>query len=214
MDSAEELFSKHGPNGVALRAVVDHARANIAAINYYFGSKEALFDAVVARSIERLALGLGSALTAAAAGSAGAPPVEDIIAAFLRGGLSSELKGYLRLRTWMGLVDPQRAAELLALHFDAVTDRYLAALGNRMPALSRAELGWRLYLITAALVFTAFDANRLESLTGGEARASDTAAVIAHVAPLLANGIGSNHAPPVKPKAAKPKRAKSRGGSD
>jgi AcrR family transcriptional regulator len=189
LDAAEELFSKYGPHGVALREVVDHAKANIAAVNYYFGSKDELFDEVVARSIQRLAVELVVALDETERSRKGNLTLEDILASFLRGGLRGELRVYFRLRTWMGLVNPTRATELLAEFFDPMTSRYADALGAVLPALSRAELGWRLYLVSGALLFTAFDANRLGALTGGEVQSTDTAAVIGNLVPLLADGM-------------------------
>jgi AcrR family transcriptional regulator len=189
LGAAETLFSKYGPHGVALREVVDEAKANIAAVNYYFGSKDELFDEVVARSIQRLAGELVAALDETARGRKGDLTLEDILASFLRGGLRGELRVYFRLRTWMGLVNPTRATELLAEFFDPMTSRYADALGVVLPALSRADLGWRLYLVSAALLFTAFDANRLGALTGGKVQSTDTAAVIGNLVPLLADGM-------------------------
>jgi AcrR family transcriptional regulator len=189
LDAAETMFSKYGPHGVSLREIVDHAKANIAAVNYYFGSKDELFDEVVARSIGRLAGELVAALDETAQDKRGDLTLDDILASFLRGGLRAELRVYFRLRTWMGMVNPTRATELLAEFFDPMTNRYVDALGAVLPALSRAELGWRLYLVSAALLFTAFDANRLGALTGGKVQSSDTAAVIANLVPLLADGM-------------------------
>jgi AcrR family transcriptional regulator len=189
LDAAEALFSQYGPHGVALREVVDQAKANIAAVNYYFGSKDELFDEVVARSIQRLASELVAALDETARGQKGDLTLEDILGSFLRGGLRGELRVYFRLRTWMGMVNPTRATEMLAEFFDPMTSRYADALAAVLPELSRADLGWRLYLVSAALLFTAFDANRLGALTGGKVQSTDTAAVIGNLVPLLADGM-------------------------
>lgn len=209
LEAAEELFSSSGPHGVSLREVVDLAKVNIAAVNYYFGSKDQLFDEVVARSIGRLATGLAAAMRDTARAHPSDVRLEDVIGAYLRGGLGSEPQAYLRLRTWMALVDAERAAELLALHFDPIMRQYIGALGGVLPKLSKIELGWRLYLITAALLFTAFDANRLETLTEGKARSTDVETVIAHLVPLLADGIRQEKAAPRKARSVR--RAKTRG---
>ena len=55
LDVAERLFAEHGFDAVSLRAITTDAGANLAAVNYYFGSKEALIEAVVARLVEPLA---------------------------------------------------------------------------------------------------------------------------------------------------------------
>jgi len=56
---ATELFAERGYDGTSVRSITDRARANLGAITYHFGSKDALyeavFEAVVAPSHERLA---------------------------------------------------------------------------------------------------------------------------------------------------------------
>jgi len=43
---SEELFAKHGFNGTSTRMIAEQSGVNIAMINYYFGSKEALYTAI------------------------------------------------------------------------------------------------------------------------------------------------------------------------
>lgn len=45
--AALELFSEHGLGGASVRDICARAKANIAAVNYYFGGKDALYAAVV-----------------------------------------------------------------------------------------------------------------------------------------------------------------------
>src|SRR3954447_24324365 len=47
LDTAERLFAEHGYQATTMRAVTTEAAANIAAVNYHFGSKQALLEAVV-----------------------------------------------------------------------------------------------------------------------------------------------------------------------
>ncbi|MFN2316781.1 MAG: TetR/AcrR family transcriptional regulator [Gemmatimonadales bacterium] len=44
---ARELFARHGYDGTSVRMITDQAAANLGAISYHFGSKEALYAAVV-----------------------------------------------------------------------------------------------------------------------------------------------------------------------
>ncbi len=46
--TARELFARHGYDGTSVRMITDQAGANLGAISYHFGSKEALYVAVVA----------------------------------------------------------------------------------------------------------------------------------------------------------------------
>lgn len=47
LQAAGELFAEYGLEGASIRAIAEKANANIAAINYHFGSKESLFLAVL-----------------------------------------------------------------------------------------------------------------------------------------------------------------------
>ncbi len=49
MDSAETLLAEHGINGVSLREILRDAQANPAALNYHFGSKDGLIQAILDR---------------------------------------------------------------------------------------------------------------------------------------------------------------------
>ena len=51
LDSAEHLFSLNGFHNTSMRSITGHANVNLAAINYHFGSKEALLQAVIKRRI-------------------------------------------------------------------------------------------------------------------------------------------------------------------
>ena len=49
LDAAEQLFAERGYGATSLRAVIDAAGVNQAAIHYHFGGRERLFGAVVDR---------------------------------------------------------------------------------------------------------------------------------------------------------------------
>src|SRR4030095_2343978 len=51
LDAAESLFAEHGVQAASLRAITQQAGANLAAVNYHFGSKEGLVRAVFSRRI-------------------------------------------------------------------------------------------------------------------------------------------------------------------
>src|SRR6516162_4097843 len=51
LDAAERLFAQHGFDGTSIRAIVDEAKVNLAAVHYHFRSKDALLEAVLTRRI-------------------------------------------------------------------------------------------------------------------------------------------------------------------
>ena len=52
--TAGKLFAERGFGGTSIRDIAKVARTNLGAINYHFGSKEALFAAVIQEKIEPL----------------------------------------------------------------------------------------------------------------------------------------------------------------
>jgi len=63
LDAAEEVFAQQGFDGASVREITRRAKVNLGAITYHFGSKAALFGAVVQRAQQ----GLLEAIEAAAA---------------------------------------------------------------------------------------------------------------------------------------------------
>src|SRR5215470_3442420 len=84
LDAAERLFADHGFKGASIRAIVEAANVNLAAVHYHFRSKEALLEAVLTRRISVVnEARLRQLDQAEAAAAPHAPPVEQILRAFI-----------------------------------------------------------------------------------------------------------------------------------
>src|ERR1700733_8374523 len=84
LDSAEKAFADGGYAATSLRSIMAGAGVNVAAIHYYFRSKDALLEAVLMRRMEaanRERLKLLQEYEATLAGAR--PAVEEILRAFL-----------------------------------------------------------------------------------------------------------------------------------
>jgi len=82
LDAAEELFANLGYAGTTLREVADQANVTQALINYYFGSKYGLFEAVFMRRSQIISQQRIENLARLQA-KPGKPKVRDIVQAFL-----------------------------------------------------------------------------------------------------------------------------------
>lgn len=79
LSAAETLVARDGFASVSIRDITGAAGANVAAVNYHFGSREGLMDLVVARILEPLC----AARTKALEGLGKAAPAEAIVRAYV-----------------------------------------------------------------------------------------------------------------------------------
>lgn len=161
LKAAEQLFLDHGYDGTSARMITTAARANLAAVNYHFGGKEGLFQAMLARRLdalheERLAL-LGAYQRIA---GARALSCERILSALFvpalrlardprRGG-----PDFLRL-LGRAYVDPSPALRtFLSERYAPSIARFKDAFGRALPGIAPRELTWRLHFMMGALAYT------------------------------------------------------------
>ena len=72
--TAEELFATRGIDAVSVRDITEAAGANIAAVNYHFGSRRGLIDAIVERHADALGTPARRAARRARRGRSGRRP--------------------------------------------------------------------------------------------------------------------------------------------
>ncbi len=65
LEAGSELFAELGFDGASVRAITARADANLGAITYHFGTKEAFYDAVIDRMVRGLADAIMAALDTA-----------------------------------------------------------------------------------------------------------------------------------------------------
>ena len=197
LDAAEALFMEHGYEATSLRAITAAAAVNLAAVNYHFGSKEELFQAVLTRRLDPMNQARLELLTRFEAKAAPAPlPCERILLALLfpalelardrrRGG-----KDFLRL-LGRAYADPAPfIRRFLSLQYAEIIARFKAAFGRALPQLPRKELSWRLHFIMGALSYTlaATDALKLIAELNPQQTPNDEI-LLRRLAPFLLAGL-------------------------
>ena len=83
LDAAEELFSKHGLNGVTLKDVANKVSVHTTLMHYYFKDKASLFEAVFARRANVTSQRRMEALNRYEEEAGDNPTVEGALRAFL-----------------------------------------------------------------------------------------------------------------------------------
>jgi len=86
LDAAESLFARRGYHATSMRNITSLAKVNLAAVNYHFGSKDALLDAVFERRLiplNEIRLEALRKVSAEAEKKNRKPLVKDIFRAFI-----------------------------------------------------------------------------------------------------------------------------------
>jgi AcrR family transcriptional regulator len=161
LDAAETLFMEHGYEATSLRSLTTAADVNLAAVNYHFGTKEELFQAVLTRRLDPMNQRRLELLTRFESESAPKPlPCDRILSALLvpalalardpaRGG-----SNFLRL-LGRAYADPAPfIRQLLSDQYAEMITRFKAAFARALPQMPRKELSWRLHFIMGALSYT------------------------------------------------------------
>jgi AcrR family transcriptional regulator len=82
LDAAEQLFAEHGFDGASVRDIASTAGCNIAAVNYYFGSKDKLYTEVWRRQLVQMRDTRLQAIEQVMSESNGKPSLEDLLKSF------------------------------------------------------------------------------------------------------------------------------------
>ena len=160
LDAAEPLFAERGFESVSVRDITQLAKANVAAINYHFGTREGLIAWVVARHLpplndERL-VRLES--LERKGGAAKAAPMEEVLDAWVRpvvgivrkSGLSERL--CCKLLGRMLAMQGEGFSQAMAEHRRVVNERFARALAKSLPTVAPEELAWRMHFVLGGLV--------------------------------------------------------------
>jgi len=160
LDAAERLFAERGVDAVSVRAVNAGAGANVAAVHYHFGSKEALVEAVLRRRMD--ALGARRLAMLAALPTADAPAVRAVMEALVLplAELSIEPTGAGRAYVRVLAALQGGGAHTRALLGAAFTPQFApfdAALARALPDLAEPLRHFRLALVGTLVVQTLAD---------------------------------------------------------
>lgn len=166
---AEQLFAERGYNAVSLRTITGDAGVNIAAVHYHFGTKEALLRAIFEAHAQTLSAQRREQLDAVLARHPeGAPPVREILAAFLRPAMqlarSAEGAVFNRLSAVCS-ADPDPIVKhiVFGVH-DAVAQPFVQALRRACPRLDGPEFFLRVQCVFGSMMYIRADNQRVDRL--------------------------------------------------
>lgn len=197
LDAAEELFMEHGFEATSLRLITTAAGVNLAAVNYHFGSKEELFQAVLTRRLDPMNRDRLQLLSAYEAAAAGKPlSCEKILAAMFSPALKLARdheqggKNFLKL-LGRAYADPAPfIREFLSHQYGEMIMRFRAAFAAGLPHIPREDLSWRLHFVMGALSYTLAGSDVLKSIGQFHPEeATNDELLLQRLAPFLAAGL-------------------------
>ncbi|PAU79011.1 TetR/AcrR family transcriptional regulator [Halomonas salipaludis] len=160
LDTAEVLFAERGFAETSLRNITSKAKVNLAAVNYHFGSKKALIQAVFARYLDPFTERFHAALDELETEYAGRViPLEVLLESMAKTVLDvpaerNSLKVFMRL---LGLAYSQAQGHLrryIQDHYGSVFSRFSELVRKATPELPEAERFWRLHFVLGTVIFT------------------------------------------------------------
>jgi AcrR family transcriptional regulator len=197
LDVAESLFMEHGFEATSLRQLTTAAGVNLAAVNYHFGTKEELFQAVLTRRLDPMnqqRIGLLDELEREAAGK----PIacERILSAMLIPALRLSRdeehsgKNFLRL-IGRAYADPAPfIRHFLSDQYAEMISRFKEAFLLTLPHLTRQELTWRLHFVMGALSYSLAGTDVLKLLAQAmPGELNDDEVLLERLAPFLVAGL-------------------------
>ncbi len=157
LDTAEALFAEKGFAETSLRAITSRAKVNLAAVNYHFGSKKALIQAVFARYLDPFCEEFNKELASLEKKSE--VSLEELLEVLARCTVNvpatkGSLSVFMRL---LGLAYTQAQGHMrryLQEHYGQTFLRFTNLLKLSSADLPDAERFWRIHFMLGAVVFT------------------------------------------------------------
>jgi AcrR family transcriptional regulator len=172
LDAAEELFSLHGYDGVTIRQVAKKAGVDVALPNYYFSSKQGLYEAVFSRRALILNDMRAKALRLV---TTNPEHPEKTIEALLRAFVDPiALKHAHADRGWRHycrLVAQVNSSSVLSPmmtdHFDLLAHELIKGLRQVLVSVPDKDLYWAYHCLSGALTLTMASTGRIDQLSKG-----------------------------------------------
>ncbi len=165
MDAAELLFAERGIDGTSIRAITETASANIAAVNFHFGGKAGLIEAMFKRRLEPLAQKRLKRLEAAQAANTPASTAA-VLDAFMEPLLElveqpdRNTQAFARLFARTVIEPTQAIQQIFGGKLSAYSETFLSAFHAALPHLERTELVLRLGFAIGAIAHALSDPTR------------------------------------------------------
>lgn len=196
LDAAEQLFAERGFAETSLRTITTRARVNLASVNYHFGSKKSLIQAVFDRFLQDFTKELSLELMTLEQLEPVQLEAEKLLNALIKPLLSLNSRRENAISIFMRLLG-RAYAETQGHLRRYVTDKYGHVLvrfthlfQKGYPSLTIDQIFWRLHYMLGSMIFTLGGSEALRQISQADFnRDLGVEDVIKEMVPFLAAGM-------------------------
>lgn len=211
------LIAESGYSAVSIRRICQEAGVNLALMNYHFGSKAQLLEAIFRRwggGVNSARVRLLNELEARHVD--GLIPIDELLDAYISPSLKAshtDLEDELHFIRLSGRVATDPAPEVMeaiSAAYDEAGATFIRLLRKACSHLTTEEFLWRFVFLIGAMVYTRAETGRVESLAskiGFPARKTSVHNASKYLIPFLTAGL---NAPSVDKHVRRPERADKR----
>lgn len=196
--AAEKLFSEHGFEQTSLRQITSEAEVNLASVNYHFGSKKALIQAVMARYQSVFMPALAEQLHQLQNSGASTVRTDDVLACVmlpliaLRQVRADGPVIYLRLLGYAYSEIQGHLRKFIMTHYGEIMHEFFQMIQQANPSVCPNTLFWRLHFSLGAMLFAQTSGQALREIAaadfGEETQAEES---LLKLLPFVAAGISA-----------------------
>ncbi|WP_299178487.1 TetR/AcrR family transcriptional regulator [uncultured Neptuniibacter sp.] len=195
--AAEALFAEQGFTETTVRQITSRADVNLAAINYHFGSKKGLIQAVAEKFLTPLCIELESMLDQRLSVSdAGQITLEELLEMLMRALLivnrdnDNALSVFMRLLELSYMKNQEELRSFLMSRYQSKLQPFIQSLRQDSAPMEDDEFFWRLHFLLGSITFTLSNFNTLHAIEKREFHSGAEVENILHrMIPVLSAGL-------------------------
>ncbi|MFZ8199896.1 TetR/AcrR family transcriptional regulator [Alteromonas portus] len=195
LDAAEYLFSQSGFTQTSMREITARAEVNLASVNYHFGSKKNLIQAVFKRYFDHLMPQIESCLVSLSPVE-GAKGVEQLLYSLIPPMLNLNAISEQGTATFVKLLGrgynetQGHLRKFLMNDYGDCIRALVDAIRCCLPELPEEELFWRLHFAMGSFVFSMASSQALTEIAESDFHKHvDIQEVMQHLVPFVAQGL-------------------------
>ncbi|KXJ57717.1 TetR/AcrR family transcriptional regulator [Neptuniibacter pectenicola] len=195
--AAEILFAEQGFAETTVRQITSKADVNLAAINYHFGSKKGLIQAVAEKFLTPLCTELTSMLEQRQSSTdAGQVTLDELLEILMRTLLVvnrdnvNALAVFMRLLELSYMQNQEELREFLVARYQDTLQPFILLLREDAAPMEDDEFFWRLHFLLGSITFTLSNFQTLHTIEKREyQRGAEVEKILHRMIPVLSAGL-------------------------